>query len=317
MKGPSFCQISRRYGSHMRFSARSLIVILLSFTFLVGHCGCAVQTPYILPPTPPEEVKAQLGAVGVVSACFPPEITFREPMGKGAGMATGAAGGALITIGLGVEAGAISIVNPLVSLFCVAAGVALAPAGAVVGGVWGAAEGVSPEKRKAARETLDAACMGVKFQEMMRDCVIQVVREQTHRPLIVLGEGSPTADGEQVSYRNLGAKAIDTVLEVSVLKFGLEGKGINPPLALTMTERTRLIRAADGKVLYDHRLTYSGAKRKFVDWSTDNAQPLREELERCCRHLAERIIEEAFLLYVPGESEEYRRGEWSAEGLKK
>jgi hypothetical protein len=300
----------------MRFSARSLIVILLSFMFLPGHWGC-VRGPYILPPTPPEEVKAQLGAVGVVSACFPPEITFREPMGKVAGAATGAATGALTTIAAGAYGGAMSM-TPLVGLFCVAAGVALAPAGALVGGVAGAAAGVSPEKRKAARETVDAACMGVKFQEMMRDCVIQVGREQTRRPLIGLEEGGPTADGEQVSYRHLGAKGVDTVLEISLLKFGLEGEGIvNPPLALTMTERTRLIRAVDGKVLYEHRLTYSGVKREFVDWATDNAQPLREELERCYRHLAERIIEEAFLLYVPGESEEYHRGEWSAEGLKK
>lgn len=287
----------------MRFSARSLIVILLSFTFLLGHCGYAVQIPYILPPTPPEEVKAQLGVVGVVSACFPPEITFREPMGKGAGMATGAAGGALIMIETGIITGfEPPASDPRASLVWVAAWMALAPVGAVVGGVKGAAEGVSPEKRKAARETVDAVCMGVKFQEMMRDCVIQVGREQTRRPLIALQEGGPTADGEQVSYRHLGAKGIDTVLEVSLLKFGLEGEGINPPLALTMTERTRLIRAADGKVLYDHRLTYSGAKRKFVDWANDNAQPLREELERCRRHLAERIIEEVFLLYVPGES---------------
>ena len=296
----------------MRFSSRSLIVILLSFTFLLGHCGYAVQTPYILPPTPPEEVKAQLGAVGVVSACFPPEITFKEPMGKGAGMATGAGGFASATI-VGAVTEPSFFWSDEMFLFVVA----LASVAAVVGGIWGAVEGVSPEKREAARETIDAACMGVKFQEMMRDCVIQVGREQTRRPLIALEEKGPTADGEQVSYHNLGAKAIDTVLEVSVLKFGLEGNGINPPLALTMTERTRLIRAADGKVLYDHRLTYSGAKRKLVDWSTDNAQPLREELERCCRRLAERIIEETFLLYVPGESEEYRRGEWSAEGLKK
>ena len=295
----------------MRFSSRSLIVILLSFTFLLGHWGYAAQTPYILPPTPPEEVKAQLGAVGVVSACFPPEITFNEPMGKGAGMATHAIGFGLAWI---VSAATTPVFWDLEEFLFV---VALAPVAAVVGGIWGAVEGVSPEKREAAMETIDAACMGVKFQEMMRDCVIQVGLEQTRRPLIALEEEGPTADGEQVSYHNLGAMAIDTVLEISVLKFGLEGKGINPPLALTMTERTRLIRAADGKVLYDHRLTYSGAKRKFVDWSTDNAQPLREELERCCRHLAERIIEEAFLLYVSGESEEYRRGEWSAEGLKK
>ncbi len=297
----------------MRFSSGSLIVILLSFTFLLGHCGYAVQTPYILPPTPPEEVKAQLGAVGVVSAYFPPEITFNEPMGKGAGMAMGAVGFPLATI-VGAFTEPSVWWSDEMFLFVVA----LASVAGVVGGIWGAVEGVSPEKREAARETIDAACMGVKFQEMMRDCVIQVGREQTRRPLIALEEKGPTADGEQVSYHNLGAKAIDTVLEVSVLKFGLEGKGFfNPPLALTMTERTRLIRAADGKVLYDHRLTYSGAKRKFVDWSTDNAQPLREELERCCRRLAERIIEETFLLYVPGESEEYRRGEWSAEGLKK
>ena len=115
-------------------------------------------------------------------------------------------------------------------------------------------------------------------------------------------EQGPAALNEEVSYRLLAREGIDTILEISVLALGLAGEwGVNSPLAVFMTVRTRLIQVVDDTALYDSTSKYRSTTDKFIEthkfteWAANNAQPFREELVRAYQSLARKIVEELFL----------------------
>ncbi len=45
-----------------------------------------------------------------------------------------------------------------------------------------------------------------------------------------------------------------------------------------------------------HTFKYESEERKFTDWGANNAQLLREEFDLCYQDVAEKIVEELFLL---------------------
>ena len=192
--------------------------------------------------------------------------------GAGEGAARGAARGAwAVCVGLGC--------------------LLLSPPAALIGAVVGAARAESAAEVEAKGKALKAAMEELKVPETLRRCAGDRLREQMATP------GSRVLLGEPAS----------TILDVVVEQFGLtaaqppgERMLINPPLRLVLTERTRLIRAADGTELYGHWLTYRGRPRPLEDWVAQNPMLLREEAERACRELAERLVDEVFLLYLPG-----------------
>ncbi len=112
------------------------IIILLSFTPLLGLWGCAH-----VPKPPSEEMRGQFGAVGIVSEGSSPNIQFHPEFAKGrlagaamgAGIGTGAGAlyGLSIIIGRGGSCGGQACAGVVV----IAA--AASAIGAVAGGVLG------------------------------------------------------------------------------------------------------------------------------------------------------------------------------------
>ena len=95
-------------------------------------------------------------------------------------------------------------------------------------------------------------------------------------------------------------RRIDTVLELKVSMLGLIGPWtIDPPLSFTMRIGTRLIRVVDGTELHTQELTYVGPSRVFTAWAANEAEAFRRSLEQSVRALAEKAVEEVFLLYMP------------------
>lgn len=282
----------------MPFTGRYPLIICLSIALLVGQLGCALG-PQLLRPPPSERVRAQLGTIGILSARFAPEAKLEGPTrGKGSGAAKGAAG-FLGSIAAGLEAGAYA---GEAGILAFALGLALAPPAAVVGGLVGAAKAEPAASVKQAETTLKNALIGLNIRQEMRDRVLQVARQRTGYAFLLLPEEGQTND-EEVSYRSVAGQGVDTVLEIGVSAFALSGKwGVNPPLALIMTVRTRLIRVVDPTPVYETALEYRSRTRKFTEWAVNNAQPLREELDRAYQSLAGKIVDELFLLYLPLES---------------
>lgn len=178
-----------------------------------------------------------------------------------------------------------------------AIGIALVPVVALGGAIYGAVVAESAEAVAEAEAALQKALAEAKIQEALPDRVYLVARDQTRNPVILLGESGPTARTEGLRHPPSAEAAPDTFLEVSVTALRFVGNGINPPLALMMNVETRLVPAEDRGTHYEAALEYRSRTRKFTEWAADNAQPFREELERAIHSLAERIVEEAFLLY--------------------
>lgn len=269
-----------------------LIVTCLFISLLIGQSGCAIHKPkpYALPPPPSEAVREKLGTIGVASARFFPKAEICKPMGKGAGAASGAGTGALGMIGGGAMLG-----DPLGLLL----GVALSPVGAVVGSVVGAVKGVSSEHVKKAEDAINKTIFDLKIQATMRDYVLRTAKQQTEYNFVDLYGQGPETPEMKVDYNFLVNREINTVLEITVPAFGLIGKGINPPLAFFMNLEARLIRTMDGFVLYKQKLEYKNAGFifTFTDWAANGAKPFRDEFHRCYQSLAEKVVEEVFLLY--------------------
>lgn len=270
-------------------SLSKFVVIWLSVSLLIMQVGC-MPKPYQLPPPLSEDVRSRLGTIGVVSAQFQPKGEFLTPMGKGAGAATGAAGGFIVMPLYGAET-----MDPFGFLL----GLVLAPVGAVVGGVAGAVEGVPAEKRKEAETALMNAIAELKIHETMRQRLLKIAaEEQTSYTFVPIDGQGPETPDKEVKYGFLADKGIDTVLEITVPVFGLTGKkAINPPLTFFMSLHTRIIRTSDGKVIYDGKFEYKSAARYFTDWAANNARPFTDEFDRAYQSLAEKVVEEIFLVY--------------------
>jgi len=281
----------------MRLETRHAIVILASLLLLTGQLGCA-SGPRLLPPPPSAQVRATLGTIGVISARLAPETTVESPTsGKGSGAAKGAAAGFFGTaVGLGQSGLGYLAVFPPAAL--VLGGVVLT--GGLVGGVYGAIAAEDAAKVQEAEAALKNVLATEKIQEAMRERVFRVARDQTRYRFVVLEAPSPTALDEEASYRSLASEGIDTILEISVPIVGLGGEpGINPPLAVVMTAHTRLVRVGDIAPIYEATFQYRASARTFTEWAVNNAQPFRDGLDHAYQSLAEKIVEELFLLYLP------------------
>jgi hypothetical protein len=266
--------------------------ICAAFIFAILLLVSCATTPKIQSP-PPEELRVHLGRIGIVSASFQPEVRFRKPLTKGTGLLHGA--------GIGALAGA-DIMRGCTGMACGGIFIAL-PLGAIVGSVIGAVRGVSPEKIKESEDALNEYLATLNFQETVRERFLSAATEQTQYPLVLLGVQGPNALDEDVIYDCMSEKDIDTIIEISVRKCDLYvAKGhINPILGLLLAVGTRFIRIEDGKVLYNRNFVYDymGNYRTYSEWAVDNAQPLKEELDRAFSYLAMKIVGELINIQAP------------------
>ncbi len=266
------------------------IAIGLCVTFFVGQVGCA--QPFYLS----EDVRAQLGTIGVVSARFAPEVELYLPSkGAGGGARRGAGQGAafsfLVPPGVGCYAG------PLGCALGLALGLALTIPGALVGSVHGAIAAEPAESVEEVEARIRQVLAEIKMQLALRLHVLQEARNQTPYTFILLTEEGPTEPGEEITYRAMRSEGVDTILEVSVQSVGFEGKGgINPPLAFSMTAHVRLIEVGDGTVHYDRAFPYNTDVQPYTEWTMK--VELRDAWNRGNESLAEEIVEALFLTTV-------------------
>ena len=231
-----------------------------------------------LPPPPSEKIRAQFGTIGVVSAQYIPEI---ELLVAGPGdMAAEGAGGAVL--------GASDPVS-----LCLAI-----PVGACLGCLTWTVKGEPEQDVEQAGEALRRVTADLKIQEAMRDHFFRAAREQTNHSLVVFKEQGPTTPYQELSYRSLALNGIDTVVEISVLSLGFKSEQVEPP-AFFMTLHTRLIQVVTGEEIYAVTLTYESIGHGCLLWASNDCQLCKEEFTRSYLYLADKIVEELFLLYLP------------------
>ncbi len=265
--------------------SRLLFVAIL----LAVMTGCA-QTRYVLPPPPSEDQRAGFGAVGLTSARFTPEISFRLPAkGAAEGAQRGAALGAAVPIYVGAHIPPAALV-----------GLVLAPVGAVFGAMTGATEALPAEQVEKAEAVLKDALSPLHIQTAMADATRDFMRREANIPVVVVKAREGLAENDGAAFSAGTDRRVDTVLELKISMLGLIGPWtIDPPLSFTMRIATRLVRVADGTELHTQELTYIGPAMLFTAWAANEAETFRKALDPAVRALAEKAVEEVFLLYMP------------------
>ena len=306
------------YGLRAKANGRTLSVccgqcpvhLALCLLVLSVLLGCAHT-----PPSPlAEATKAHLGTIGVVSAPVTPEVDYRTPGQGGKG---GAAIGAAKGLGLGVL-GAVGCLGALGGCAECVVGCALAAATpylTVRYAVDQATEGVAPDTIEAAETAIKAVLTERKHQALARDALFRVATTHTGQKLVLLPDPGPTTSSEAPRYQPLAERGIDTVLEITVQRIALRratgnssllrisATDLDPYLTLVVTTRRRLVRTADGTVLYDHAGEHTGQGATFPDWGAKGAQFLQEGLDRLFREIAGEVVAQVFGVAVPPATE--------------
>ena len=214
----------------------------------------------------------------------------------------GSAAGAVAPLMVGASGGA---GNPYYVFILLAASVVGATVGGVTGTVIGAAQAEPAEKVTSSESQLRAALANLKLQESLCDCMVQAAECKVGARLSPVAGLGPASPEEKVVYTDFAGKGIDTVVEVSVTDIGLDGPwDVNPPIAFFMRAHVRVVRTSDGTQVYDASFRYRGNAQTFSEWAADGAAPFQAELDRACRFLAEKAVEEIFMLHLLPTGEE-------------
>jgi len=290
----------------MRTLIHYSILILLSIGLLHGQWGCAH-----MPKLPSEEMRAQFGTIGIVSASSDPKIQFHPEFAKGRlsgvyrGTGIGAGAGALYGLCLLTPAcNAPGYIPPpgscrgnacLGILIAYGTGATIgAIVGGVVGGIKGAIYAVPKEEGQRIEATAQNAFDGIIIQKAMAASVFKNSSESPNYVFVLL-EGEDFINSAPYNFNLLRERGINTLLELNVKGAGFkEGRGENPLIAFFMKVHTRLIRTMDGKEIYSREFEYKSPRYYSVDWLDDDARLLREEINNCFNELPRQIVEELF-----------------------
>ncbi len=277
-------------------------IAILTAVLLLATAACAERADRpkplsALPPPPAEGVRAKIGVVGVAAADEATRRAFQKPPGKGKGAAIGAAQGFGGSILGGLYVGAYSG-HPYGFALGVALGIAFAPVAAVGGLVVGAVKGVPAEEVAVAEAALSRAIDELGADRALQQRVYRLVGEHTGRKAVMLTEVVNVE--RDAPFAPLAGENIDSLLAIGVPWLALVGDGnINPPLVLVARAKVSLRDAAGGTRLYHTRVEFIGAAHTFTEWAADDARLFRAETERALDRLAEKIVDEVFLLYLP------------------
>ena len=254
-----------------------------------------------MPKPPSEEMRAQFGTIGIVSAASNPKIQFHPEfakgrlsgVGKGAGIGTGA--GAIYGLSLipptgscrGYSCGAVVI------LAATSAAIG-AVVGGIVGGITGAVNAVPKEEANRIEATAKNAFDGIIIQKKMATSIFNNTLEFADYTFILLDQDDFIVPA-QYDFSFFREKGIHTILELNVKEGGFkEGRGENPLIAFFMKVHTRLIQTMDGKEIYSREFEYKSSIHPSSDWLDANARLLQDEIDHCFKEFPKQIVEELF-----------------------
>jgi len=278
----------------IRISALSAAILLLFFSMMA--VGCA-RTPaiYVMEPASLEAVRSGISTVGVSLTPGPPETDVLLPAkGVWGGIKRGIVFGAAMPVMLGFA-------SPVPGGTYI--GLLASPLGAVAGGIHGVSTAVPAEEVERAEAMLEIATDNLRQMGLREEFVNSLIDMGNSRTTVqfILWPETPMTPPAETLARHPDPKVddIDARLEISVEETGLRGiYSINPPMDTFMRVRVQLIRSNDNVILMnEHFICASDEERKFADWADHEGSDLVDEFRTCVPELAEKIIDDFFLVY--------------------
>jgi len=256
--------------------------------------GCAsTPTTYIMTSAETEELRSDLGTIGVTISTYPIKSTFTVPAkGWWGGMKRGFISGATTPVLIG-------FVAPVPGGTFL--GLIVAPFTAIYGAISGARKSLSIDEVESAEAGLNHALDRLRAEDDRQTSLAEFVRlaeARTAFKFVALPAQALTHRDDYVRYSDLDQKGIDTILELRVESGGLWGMNeLDPPSVAFIETRIRLIRANDNELILEDNQICLGARRKYVDWGKNNGQLFYEEILGCIPRLQEKVIEDMFLIF--------------------
>ena len=289
------------YGPRPIVLRRTIAMLLV---FVASHTGLAtLPAASQTSSAPSDEMLQSLRTIGAIGGSVPREATLtpRTPAGEAAWIA--AAKGAKVTFQMALELCRGMGLKSLVACPVAAAfGAGLARVGAAAAATVEAIRADPTATADAAPRLLLKLLTESDVPGAIRDRVADLgnrwAQWRPWRFCILAGDGQ---DAGTLDPRRLDERGVDTVFQVDVGHIGLAGDRtqINPPLTLVMTVRVRLLRLPAMEVLHETSLTWEGSPLRLAQWVADDGDRLRREIGQATLGLAERIVDEVFLLVSP------------------
>lgn len=242
--------------------------------------GCLpTYSLYQNPPEQLSEVRSNIDTVGVLIDPVPPEFAdVRPASGPWEGFKRGFLAGAGAPIVLGTLAPV-----PGSALLGYLVAIVTGPAG----GVYGMFNYMPSERVDEATRTLEVAVIRIRALGLRESFAHQLVRlgnARTQRTFVEVSGDSPE-------------QSVDTLLVVKSARAGLKGLyQIDPPSSAFLEIESRLVRVSDGAELLSARISCYGDRRTYLRWASNGGQALVDSLVRCVPLLAEKVIDDFFLV---------------------
>jgi hypothetical protein len=271
-------------------------LILTSLLLLLAG-GCAARhAPEPMDAQEIDALKTRLGLIAVTRAQYLPHVEVQVPSkGPREGAKDGAKVGALVPIQISFEAMR-GCSQSLGCLLLPLAGLALAPVGAVVGGVGGMVTADSPEMVSEREVRIKDALAKLRMQENMRDQFLSRLADLKIFSFTTMTEAGPAMEGEKPDYRQFKSSGISSVNEIDVKKLTLAGWGkVRPNLYVQLEVQVRLISTTDNTEIYCKVFTCSSKSDKFESWAAQDAKKFREEIESCYNDIADWSVNDLYV----------------------
>ncbi len=243
---------------------------------LLLQCGCSTagSTGMIVSSAQPlpEDTRLRLGTVALVPDLRPANFSFDKAKGQigSAGDWAGTAAGNML---------ARSTSEPILDLPVGVGTLIAAPVVAVKGAI-DAKKHLAPEKLAECETNLVNAMSKMALQQHFHDWLIRAASEQCKGRLVALEEPQDAGSG---------SVAPESVLEARIEDLRLERTASgDTSYRLRIKCRIRLVRTADGAVLYDQPDEYRSGTCLFSDWTLHNA--FESVAETGYRLLAEQCV---------------------------
>lgn len=296
------------------------LILLILLAWQIGCTGMAqhrqplqLQTQLALD----ETVRAQLGKTGIIALDGTPEINLEvSPKGWTGGAKRAAWIGSVyggFTVGILACLPSGMLAGLLCPILFYAGYIPGSGIGALVGAPLGAVRAEPVATVEQAEASFKILLADPTIPELLKDSVVQLVGKQTSNDVVPMAAGESGTRNDATDYPSFVDNGIFTILELKVTAAGLCGGkelSFDPLLRVCMTVRSRLIRTSDGTVLDERTIAFDdrraddrvrmeplGGRRAFTQWTANNGQLLQDELARTVKGLAEKIVEELFLLY--------------------
>ena len=272
---------------------RSIIQLLIA-VIMVSGVGCA-PTPKPLSP----ESRMHLGRVGVLALSSNPRVEFHT---YAKGWAAGAAkGGALGMVDGLLRSLTETFQHPMTGPYAgpatLIAAVVLTTVSTVVYGVAGGMEAIPAKTARQIEQDLNAAIGNVNLANNLAG---EIYAASISRPEVdmyaVIRLGLSSSDSTSV-WGDGARQGINTVVEVQFTEAGFRGgSGSQPKVSFYLNVHIRLFAADTQTEMYSRDFQYLSRERPFAEWFSDGAKELLSGFSQAMVTLAERIVDELFVV---------------------